>query len=320
MSTAKQAIMPVLLDSDTAGAQFLGDIKPGKYSYLGIVIDGTAAAADALVETEIGRIRVSEQGRDVVNIEAENMLAINRLEGGNARLDNAPGGDAEVAILIPRGYDDANVHLVTESDLAKVQINHDAAFVTAMSTGAGVATIELYGLQVETGEMNYLLKIIQLDELIAVSATQKIKITEENVFALYIENNVDWDRYRVLRDGEEAVNCTRLAATHFGDMLNPTDSLADAASQGDGDIVSILTPLRLANPGQIGEFLSDNIQLEVTSNAADTFRVIVMSADFAPEKLRQTKVETASIMERKLARKEKLGRSRPIQALRVQGE
>lgn len=248
------------------------------------------------------------------------MLAINRLEGGNARLDNAPGGDAEVAILIPRGYDDANVHLVTESDLAKVQINHDAAFVTAMSTGAGVATIELYGLQVETGEMNYLLKIIQLDELIAVSATQKIKITEENVFALYIENNVDWDRYRVLRDGEEAVNCTRLAATHFGDMLNPTDSLADAASQGDGDIVSILTPLRLANPGQIGEFLSDNIQLEVTSNAADTFRVIVMSADFAPEKLRQTKVETASIMERKLARKEKLGRSRPIQALRVQGE
>ena len=310
-----RAIMPVLLDSDSLSSQFLGDIKPGKYSYFAIMIDGTVLAADALVESEIGRIRVSEQGRDVVNVDAAQMLRINRMEGGHVRFESVAGAAGEVCILIPRGYDDANVHLVTEADLAKVAIVHDAAFDTAMS-----GVIDLYGLLVETGEMNYLLKIIQLDEAIAASAVEKVKISEENAFAIYIERNADWDRFRVLRDNEEVANVSERALTHISDALNETDSLSTANTEGLSTTTNSMQVLRFANPGEVGEFLSDNIQLEVQAGTADTLRIVVFSADFAPGKLRQTKIETASIMERKLARKQKLGRSRPIQSLSVQGE
>jgi len=319
-----EAIMPVLLDSDSAdGTSFLADLSPGKYAYFGLNVAATVAAAEALVLTEMGRLRISEQGRDLVNIDVDTMASINQRERGNGFFTSTAGAAGGAIILIPRKYGkDNNAHLVTEQDLLQLSMQHQAAYDTAIDGG----TIEVYGLLSETGEHFYNLKILQHSEAVAASAVETMRITEENVLGIYFSRTnpaTDALRIRVMRDGQEVANGALQALSGFSDLLGQTDSLSSAAAAGDGTSAThhSQTAIMFANEGEIGEFLSDDIKVEITEDSTGaTEEITVLAADFSPAKLRQSKVETASIVERKIARKNKLNRSRPIQSLRIAAE
>lgn len=313
------ALMPVLLASDAVGGQgsFLAQVTPGRYEAFGLFLNGTHSATPLAEATDFGRVRLSEQGRDLVNMDILQLRRWNTLKGGFSSQAVTGSAAALYAWIIPRAYYDDNVHLVIESDLLQVQCQFGANFATRLPSG----TMELYGFLRDTGTMKYALKAIQLDDSLAANATEPIPIRDENVLAVYYEDSSSITRIRASRDGEEVCNVARLAQIRFSDLRNQTDSLATANTEGTGaNFNSALTEVQFAEPGAIGDFLSDDIQLEVTTSGAFTFKVVVVSADFTPARLRQSKVEERSIVKRKADRKHNLGRRRPIETIAMLAE
>lgn len=323
-------LSPVLLDSQAVGtaAQWLANVPQGKYEALAAILTGTSAAAQALTEVNVGRVRLSETSRDLVNAEALHLRRVNSLKSGNQRRQFAVAGVTEYTLILPRGYYDNNVHRVLESDLAQLTITFGAGWATQIAT----ANWKLYGLTRQTGQMRYNYKLTQIDLSIPGAGVTRQQIREENVVALYIERDptvANIDSVRVEQDSEIAMSVVRFEDLNdISDALNATDSLsapavaADAA-EGFENNSSNIAEVQLANPGDVGEFLSDDVLVEVTAAAAatlNTLSLIVASCDFSPTKLRETQFEERAVFQRKLARKNRLNRTRPLQALRIASE
>jgi len=322
------------LAADTVSGQssFLRDISPGKYEGIIVRFSGDALAANTFVITDLGRIRLTEAGRDIVAADADNLRFMNTLYGGNSRMIATAGSFSSATILMPRGFGDNNVHQIIESDQAQVQIQFGAAFTTHF-TGADAAQIKIYGLVRETGEMTYNLLIHQIDQTYG-AGTFTLPLRHENVLAIYPVLSDDLARLRVVKDGVEVVNVQHgitasapqnqdLAA--ISDLLSHSD-VPDTANAAPAVLTgfafnSSMARLEIAEPGEIGEFLSDDVTIETTwVGAATVFEMLVASADFTPTKLRQSKVESSSVVQRKIARKNTLGRGRPVQTLRIAAE
>lgn len=320
---------PVLLAADNVAGQttFLRDIPPGKYADILVRFSGDAAAAQTFAVADLGRIRLSESGRDLVNADADNLRFHSMYEGGSSRVQATAGAQSSVCIRIPRGYGDRNVHQVLESDILQLQMNFGANFTTKF-TGVDPAAIKVYGNVRETGEMAYNLLIHQLEENFG-AGTFTIPLRRENVIACYVVINANLNRVRLVKDGTEMANVQQGPNAQdndfndISDVLGVTDApdavAAFAAATGAGAYSSI-AKLGIAEEGEIGEFLSDDVQLEFTMAAAQVQEWLVFSADFTPTKLRQTKVETAAVVQRKVARKNTLGRGRPVRTLGIAAE
>ena len=187
----------------------------------------------------------------------------------------------------------------------------------------------MYGFKRLTGMMSYNLKIIQYDLPIA-AATTPITLQDENILAVYIKRDTIGQGTTEVASTITGIVARRDKVTvaslfgsglqdlnDFSDLLNPTDSLSAANQSGRGLFNSDLAELALAQPGEPAEFLSDEFQMDVTSTAALTLSILVFSADFSPNKLRQTQLDTAATIQASLTRKNEMGRTRPIQTLKV---
>lgn len=324
-------VSPLLLAADTVSGQssFLRDIPPGKYSDIFVRFSGDAAAAQTFAIADIGRIRLTEAGRDLVAADADNLRLSNMYDGGSSRIQATAAGASAATVRIPRAYGDTNVHQIIEADVAQMSIQFGAAFTTKF-TATDPAQIKIYGNVRETGEMTYNLLITQIDQTYG-SGTFTLPLRHENVVALYVVLNAELDRVRVVKDGEEMANVQQGPNAQDNDLVSISDLMGVtdapdavtafvAATGANAD--STMAKITTAEPGEIGEYLSDDIVVEYTMSPAATQvqEMLVVSCDFTPTKLRQTKLEATSVLQRKIARKNTLGRGRPVQTLRLASE
>lgn len=325
------AIAPQLLAADSVSGQstFLKDIPPGKYSDIVVRFSGDAAAAQTFAAADLGRIRLIEAGRDLVAADADNLRLLNMLKGGSSRIQATAAGASAMTVRLPRGFGDGNVHQVIEADVVQVAIQMGANFTTKF-TAADPAQIKVYGLVRETGEMTYNFMLTQMEQTYG-SGTFTYPIRQENVIAIYPIITGDLDRLRVVKDGQEMANVQQGPNAQDNDLVSISDLFNEtdapdavtafvAATGANAD--STIAAIEVAEVGNITEYLSDDVVCEWTVSPAATFvqEFLVASADFTPTKLRQTKVEQAATFQRKVARKNNLGRGRPIQAIRIAGE
>ncbi len=302
------ALSPILLASQSVAGQssFLRDLPPGKYEGFFIKLSGDAAAGEELSPATFGRIRLLQEGRPIVNVDFEHLQNINQIKAGFANNIDVSGGDQQYGVLIPRGYLDDNVQAIIEADNVQIEIEFGATFTTIF-TATDTAVIKVYGLVRETGEMAYNLNIIQEDHLYGTGVFE-LPIRTENVVAVYIVPDAGLDRMRATKDGREFVNISSLDQQYLSDLVNQVESA------GSGIMAA-----EIAEPGAVGEFLSDDVVLEFTTSPATTYTqtIVKFSADFDPIKLRLTRAENAAVVQRKISRKNLLGRGRPVQTLRI---
>lgn len=323
------ALAPILLASDSVSGQssFLRDIPPGKYEAFAIRFSGDAAAAQTFVAADIGRVRLTEAGRDLVAADGDNIRLMNMLKGGSSRIQNAAAAASAMTIMLPRGFYDGNVHQVIEADVVQVNIQFGANFTTKF-TAADAAQVKVYGLVREMGEMAYNLLCYQVDQSYG-AGTFTLPLRNENVLAVYVLTNSNLNRVRVVKDGAEFANVQQGPNAQdndfasISDQWNKTDvpdgaSAFTAAAGANAD--STIAEIAIADPGEVGEYLSDDVVIEYTMAGTQVQEMLVVSADFTPTKLRQTKVEAAASAQRKIARKNTLGRGRPVQTLRIAAE
>lgn len=321
---------PVLLASDSVAgtSQFLKDVRPGKYSHFVLILSSAAAAAaESLTPAEFGRVELLQGGAPIVTCDFDNLRNINRLKGGMSHLEGTAAGIHQMMVVIPRGYYDNNVHQVNQQDQLQAKIAYGATFTTVF-TGAQTATQKLYGLVRETGKMAYNLRIHQIDKTYG-SGVFREPLNMENVFAIYVVPPAtfgDLRRVRVEKDGIEMCNATFAGSatadseTDLNDIsavLNQTDSEAETA------FAALPAEITVAEPGEIGEFLSDDVAIEFTTIAAAppyTQEMVVFSGDFTDTKLDQTSAEEAAVIQRKISRKQQHGKRRPVTVLRQLGQ
>jgi hypothetical protein len=340
------ALAPVLLASEAVNAatSWLAQVPAGRYEAFAAVLRGTANAAQtftpgvaASTGSDVGRIRLTEAGRDLVNVDAFLLHQILALKGGALRVQATTAGASQYSFMLPRGFYDDNCHQVIAGDNVQLSITFGANWPTVFG-GAGSATWRLYGLVRQTGEMVYNHRIIQQTVTASAAGTFTLKINDENLLAVYIANDTapasitNIDTIRITVDGEVMVNVTAAEdLADISDMLNNTDSIVAVATANPNDGTTTSAPgtgnnrvfeVQVANPGEVGEFLTDESYIETSVAAAigGNLNFVLYTADFSPNKLRQTQEDTKAIFARKLNRKQTLGRTRPIQAMRMTGE
>lgn len=317
--------LPVLIGSDSVSGQtsFLKDIRPGKYTAFYVKFSGDAAAAQTFAVADLGRCELLQAGRPLVSVDADNMISIGQLLGGNLRTVAAAAGVSQQPLVIPRYWGDDNIHQVNVGDQLQVKFTFGANFTTKF-TGADLAVMKVYGLVRETGQMAYNLLIQQIDKVYG-PGTFREPLQTENVLAIYIVvpgTATDLDRVRVEKDGYEVCNVATSGPAvnaendlqEISDWERGQEAATDAVATTANSPVAEIT---VAYPGQIGEFLSDNVSIEFTTSPAATYtqEMVVFSADFTDVKLRQTKAEDAAIVQRKISRKVQFGRRRPVTVL-----
>lgn len=319
--------LPVLIGSESVAGQssFLKDIRPGKYSAFYLKFSGDAAAATTFAVADAGRTELLQAGRPLISADSSQLRQLGQLIGGNLRFQAVAAGVSEMPWVLPRNYGDDNVHQVNVGDQVQVKITYGPSFSTTF-TGADAAVQKVYGLVRETGLMAYNLMIHQIDKTYG-TGVFKEPINAENVLAIYIVNSTDLDRVRIEKDGLEVTNIvmTGAAATKENDFQEISDWERGQEAATDAVATAVTSPLSeatLAYPGQIGEFLSDNVAIEFSMSPAATATqsMLVVSADFTDVKLRQTKAEDASVIQRKVSRKVQFGRRRPVTVLEELGQ
>jgi len=296
----------------------LSDIGPGKYEAFVLQLNGTNSSA--LAETDFGRFRMTEQGRDFVSVEGQNLRRINSIHGGNAR-QNFAAGVTDWICAIPRGYFDNNVHQILPSDRVQLALS----FVGNWAARVTTANWKVYGLRRQTGVMRYNYRLVQQDISLSASQVATIPLSDENVCGIYFLRDVasgtasEIGNVTIRQDGELAATVVRFEDLNdMSDLFNQTDSLAAATSEGIANGNARMSLVQLADPGHVGEFLSDSVSIDLSTEGsfASPLKIVVASADFAPTKARQSRLDSSTVIQRKIARKNELGRTRPIQTLR----
>ena len=320
---------PVLIGSESVAgqSQFLKDIRAGKYEGFFLKLSGDALAAQTLTAAGFGRIKLLAAGTEVVTVDYDNQRVINQIWGGEMRIVAVAGANHQFPVYIPRGWKDDNVHQVNAQDQVQVQIDYGATFTTVF-TGADVAIQRVYGLWRDTGRQAYNLRIKQINKVYGAGVFLE-DLNTENVLGVYVVAVADsLDRVRVVKDGIECLNAhigdtgTVVAADEdwleISDNLNKVYAATDAVATAT---TSAIAEADIAKPGQIGEFLSDDIQVEFVTSPAATYtqEMIVYHADFTDSKLQQTKAEEAAIVQRKISKKVQFGRTRPVRTLEELG-
>lgn len=321
---------PVLIGAESVAgqAQFLKDVRPGKYQAFFLKLSSPASAAGQTgTAAGFGRIEFLQGGAPFVSVDYDNMRNINRLKGGAAHQELNVAGVHEFGVLVPRGYFDNNVHQVNQADQVQCKIAYGATFTTWFTAGQ-TAVQKLYGLVRETGKMAYNLRIHQIDKSYGGGVFRE-PLSQENVFAIYVVAPAtygDLRRLRVEKDNVEMANVTFAGsatadtesdATDISNVLNTTDSEVETATSTHPAEITV------AEPGEVGEFLSDDVAIEFTTTPAAppyTQEFVVFSGDFTDTKLDQTAAEEAAIVQRKIARKNQYGKRRPVSVLAKLGQ
>lgn len=318
---------PVLLASESVAGQtsFLKDIRPGKYAAFFLKLSGDSLAATQLTPAGFGRVEILQAGTPIVSVDYDNMRDVDQLKLGNVKTENVLGGLHEFPLLIPRGYWDSNVHQVNLGDQLQCRINYGAGF-TGVFTGADVAVQKVYGVVREIGEMAYNLNIHQVDHNFS-TGTFEETYNFENVMAIYVIQNASppgLRRIQVLKDDRELTNVAfGTGVAEAEEDLQELSSILSGREAATDFVLTSETPLiaeiDVAQPGNVGEWLSDRITVRYTTGAAYTQEVVFFHGDFTDTKLRQTKAETASEVQRKVARKQQHGRTRPVRVVEELG-
>jgi len=308
--------MQKISNAGMAGSGFVpSKFTPDLYEDLMLRIAGTQAVGQFTALGEVGRVRYKEHGAPVVDCDFDMLHYMNEVQGGDVE---ATGEAVNVAFaysaIIPRGYRDGNVHLITQADEPSFQLDYYANAVAHIAA----ATVQLSGRPREAGTQKYRLKITQRDFVYTGAQTPVEQIFEENVLALFFDrrglgpNNAetkaavnatvdaDWTELTVKKDGKI--------------IADDTVGALQAASNYDNRIESSYSRLfevRCVDPAvDFTESLSDRIEVLPRITGAITIRCLILSADFTDDKYDTTVGGSAQVLRQKLDRKQSQGKLR----------
>lgn len=280
------------------------EVQPGQYGAYMIRVTGTNQAGQTLAIANLGTVTCRIKGRPFVSVSAAALQTMNNIDLGFIESASAAGGAFTFSMFIPASsIGDGNIFDVAEVDQATVEI--DLSGVTAVIVLSG--TVQLFGL-VQEGSQMYLREMFGQMPTIAASSIDDVYLKYDNVSAVYIVTPTNVDRVQVSKDGQTVVDATS------GDL--------QAASNADNRHEAAFTAgykMDLNRSGSIGEGLSDNIKLTVSTGAGGVFAgtIVAIGHSFTPAALARSAALATATTQARLESKVQKGKPEAAQVVKA---
>ena len=253
--------------------QFEQEISQGLYSGIHIRLSGTNNASQAVAHSDIEFVFVRVNGKEIVRVPGTFLKELDNQLYGFVQATSTPGGAFDLAFHIPLelpGF--PNSLFVDSGDTVTVGITEGSGFATAVSAG----TYEIYGELGESGQ-NYLAKMLTDNITQSAAGTVREKIPNVNIQSIWINEssaNV-LNRINIERDGKLVL------AAPYDVLINYSSMFTRIESTGATWVYASLG-------NAVSDLLSDDVQMEITFDAAGTANIVYLSFEFEPEKRRRS--------------------------------
>lgn len=295
------------IHSDTANSSSTGfnfALPPGKYQFLLFRFEGTADTGQTFDPSDVGTLRIDD-GRPLIFTSWDFLDDLAQAKYGIFERTAAAGAAFDWFIPVPLTWftDDTSIYRVANNDNVRVQINLGSNFATMI--GTNTMTMTVFGVE-HSGVQPYRLKIIQQD-LDIINGSMRHPLREENVLAVYMENNTNITRVRYFQDGQLVYDAARDAIISLHHMDNALETFSATFPFIE------LNFNRLQN---INFVLNDNNELEIQGSASDTVTVHIFAIDFLNSEDFQVtqdefQTEVGAVLNRKVANR----KTRPVELL-----
>lgn len=277
-------------------------IPAGKYRGFLLRFSGTNQTGQQLAASDLGTIRLSRGGRQVMYASIDRIQVLNGFDFGAVESSSTAGDAFAFTAYIPASLPgDENIFFVSDEQTFMAWVGGSNVNNTVIASG----TLEVYG-DTADGIQAYELGLWDYDLSYSGAGTYAEKIPYENIARLLIENDAQLGRVTVNRDGETFISADDDALVAYTNLFTKTETY-------DSSISYILAELRKS--GALEETLADDVRLELILNGSATLQCLVASVDFTPDQLQASKADFEQSVAQKTTRKASAGKTRPVKVL-----
>ncbi|MCK9282166.1 MAG: hypothetical protein M0P71_16220 [Melioribacteraceae bacterium] len=205
-------------------------LPKGQYGIIQLHFAGTAAAGVTVTRLNLGSVRLSWNGQDIVNVDAEILNLLNNTYGGVATFASAIGAAFTCDVMIPCGQwiDSSNIYDVGNSDQVILTLQFpDLANVAIVAA----ATVDVYAKE-KIGVMNYLFHMIQRNVISAGAGIVADTYPMNNITQVYLKDpaTANVTRIQILKDNTTIVSAPTAVVQAHSDWthLNETATTTTA--------------------------------------------------------------------------------------------
>lgn len=263
-------------------------LPKGQYGAIAIEYDLDAAAAVTLTRANMGNIRLTWNGRDVVNVDSEMLNLVNNLYGGVAEFSSAVGGATRMTCFIPVGmwWDSQNVYDVGDNDQVIIQLSFpDLALAANVDSGS----IRIH-VKEKVGVMKYLHIVNQRFEQTSAAAVVSNSLPINNVSQLYYLNPAGaLSQMQILKDGETIVDDTIPLIMAYNEWLHQLETAGTTLA------------IEFNESKELREVIGRQISYKHTFSGAATLRQYYSAVEFVSDaKVAQSMITAENKIKRNL--------------------
>lgn len=274
------------------------DIPPGDYSGLIMRFAGTSEDGQT-ISNDCGRLRLSLNGYDKCNVEFQQLLYMNDLEGGFPEDETAAGDVFAHTAILPAGYKGMNniIH-VEKGDNLVLSMTYNSTQITDAKIATG--TFQVSGLK-SKGVQNYWRTIFQEMPNLPSGTDPVIFKAVDNLVVMYFDYT-NMTRMLVEIDGRVLANDSVDVLAAISNMLNQKESAYTS-----------LYSIDMTQGQSLSDQLSEEIKVTFTSSAAETPNIILCGMEFDVERTNLSRRNYLTGFSRIIQTKQSRGKSVPSQ-------
>lgn len=177
--------MQLLQQSPAANGHMIVDLPVGQWGALMVVFHLTAGAGVTLTRADLGNVKLSWNGSDIVNVDCEIINLLNNIYGGTSLFASAVGAACDMALIIPTGmwWDSKNIYNVGFKDRVSIQL--DFPLLSVLATCAA-GTVSVYGKE-KVGVHQYFHHIEARQEVAGGAGQINRQIPVNNISQFYLK-------------------------------------------------------------------------------------------------------------------------------------
>ena len=273
-----------LIDSGSAlgSGRFTVDVHEGAYQNFLLELYGTTDTAQTLLLSDIGRIRVLRQGRELQGETFEFFHKFTAIHAGYPDTVTGNAATAEnIACIIPCQLPGLPNVLLAES---REEIDIILEFGGNLDTrfGANPFTWNLYGITNELLAERYELQVFEQDQTPGGATTLTDLIQGVNIAALYLRDPSSIvTQIQVMADGNVEIDNIRPTA------LNTLTNIRNQVESSGNDLIQLL----VASGPTILQSLNRSVRLQLSTSTSGTIEVTGIK--LAPAKKQGKSIERA---------------------------
>lgn len=193
------------------------NLPDGDYSYIFVRIAGTNAAAQTLAITQLGRVRIEYQGKEIFNTTPQMLVLRTNAYFGTPENASAVGAAFAFGFIVPlrTKLDELNV-LRVKKNVSDAKMTIQDYTVGAVVASGTISVFALYG----KGAPLYIPIIRDYNFTFGGATTRVESLPDRNISELYYITDANLSQVEVVRDGRSVVNADTVAVDAFTDAFN----------------------------------------------------------------------------------------------------